>query len=654
MDMNAVNMGLSRVVVLGEPSEEFESLLTGSSDLQVRFLRHEALSEAFDFGPDVVICVCNERMVETGFDASRITQLLRRPLILYGEGQHAPTFDQALAWGAKDFFSARDSFERIHMSIRSNALLGRDSAAVASGGAGRARARRIAVHGAKGGVGATTLSTTLAAVYARQGLDTLLIDLDLQFGDVAISFDLSPRETLVDYLMTSGGALDLDKVRGCVLAPRARTNLSILPAPLNPADAELVTEARLRSIVEAVQYAYDIIVFDLPSQITETALVALDCADEVVCVASPQAAAVKDMMLGFNTLQQLGLQGRISRVLNRASRAEARNFVGRRREFGFDHWLPADKAVTAAAARGLLVEGNRSSQFGHAATNLARALVEGTGYEVKSLRPTSRYRLKGLLRRDKGTEWSHEPLDVAAAVAEHTAPETAPAIAAAPVAVEPVVAEPLVQPVLVEPVSAHFTAEPAAVHTEMHSNFESQVQVEQQDEAPAVHAGVHLQAAADLVHAMTVEPAMPDLGEVGYFDVHDALALVQEPIADEPVADEPDEAEAAGEHERVQDEAAEPAAEDEEAVVEHEAEQTREDEAEQAEEPADEATANVHEQPDVAEEASPVGAEAEVEEPQEPSEPQVSAAAKALARSRATRSAPTSALDRARSRGRVA
>ena len=87
---------------------------------------------------------------------------------------------------------------------------------------------------------ATNLAVTLASTKER----TLLLDLDLQFGDAAIMLGLEPDKTIYD-LVVAPGELDPEKLAG--YTSKHPSGLDVLPAPIRPEDAELVTEAQARA-----------------------------------------------------------------------------------------------------------------------------------------------------------------------------------------------------------------------------------------------------------------------------------------------------------------------------------------------------------------------------------------------------------------------
>jgi pilus assembly protein CpaE len=112
-------------------------------------------------------------------------------------------------------------------------------------GADRKDGRLICVLGPKGGTGKTLTSTNLATALALAGKKVLVIDLDLQFGDVALCLGLPPEKTMYD-LAISGGSLDADKLADYVMTHD--TGVDVLLAPARPDQASAITIELLREI----------------------------------------------------------------------------------------------------------------------------------------------------------------------------------------------------------------------------------------------------------------------------------------------------------------------------------------------------------------------------------------------------------------------
>src|SRR3954470_7373379 len=107
--------------------------------------------------------------------------------------------------------------------------------------------RVFTVFSPKGGTGKSVIATNLAVALAADGVKTLLVDLGLELGDDALILGSDPRRTIFD-LVAAPGALDAEKLKG--YATRHASGLDVIPAPLRPEQAELVTEEKLGRILE--------------------------------------------------------------------------------------------------------------------------------------------------------------------------------------------------------------------------------------------------------------------------------------------------------------------------------------------------------------------------------------------------------------------
>jgi pilus assembly protein CpaE len=219
------------------------------------------------------------------------------------------------------------------------------------------RSPLIVVLGPKGGVGKTTVATNLATTLAQRGRRTLVIDLDLQFGDVGLVLGVEPDLTMYD-LVTAQGRLDGERLRGFV--GRSADGVDVLLAPVRPDQADAVTPERLLEVLDIARSEYDAVVVDTPPAFTSTTIAAIDNAQHAVMVGTLDLAGLKNMKVGMETLDLMGFdRERIVTVLNRADSKvgllshDVKKVLGAMPQFE----VPSDRRVPRSlnAARAIVV-----------------------------------------------------------------------------------------------------------------------------------------------------------------------------------------------------------------------------------------------------------------------------------------------------------
>lgn len=172
-------------------------------------------------------------------------------------------------------------------------------------------AELIVFFSPKGGVGTTTLAVNTAVLLAGGGAPTpappassdgaahgprvLLIDLDLQFGQVATHLNLSPRYDVAG-LASDEQALADPELALAYLTTHA-SGLAVLAAPARPEEDFRVSVDHLERIIESIRGSFDHIVVDLGSRLDPRSLWLMDRADVHAFVLFPEIAALRSMSL---------------------------------------------------------------------------------------------------------------------------------------------------------------------------------------------------------------------------------------------------------------------------------------------------------------------------------------------------------------------
>lgn len=164
--------------------------------------------------------------------------------------------------------------------------------------------RIISVHGAKGGVGSTTIAVNLAvALRTMTGGRVALVDGNLYSGDIAVSLNIISRNSIADLLPH---LRDLDKDVLDKASVVHRSGISVLLAPDDLESAEIVSGEAMQRILKSIRPYFDYIIVDtcsLPDQVTATAL---DSSDTILLIATPELPSLKNAARFIRTCREYG------------------------------------------------------------------------------------------------------------------------------------------------------------------------------------------------------------------------------------------------------------------------------------------------------------------------------------------------------------
>jgi pilus assembly protein CpaE len=239
------------------------------------------------------------------------------------------------------------------------------------------QARIITVFAGKGGVGKSTVATNLAATLADDGrCRVLLVDLDLQFGDIGILLQLVPEHSIADAIAMAG-RLDAEALRSLITP--YRPGLDALLAPAGPAEGDHVGRELVREVLTVARSAYDVIVIDTAPYVSDQLLTALDVTDWYVLVVTPDLPTLKSVRLAVEMFDLLEYpKDRRLMLLNRADSEVGLSVADIEKAVGspMSVLMPSSRDVPVSVNRGVPLSLDKP---GHPVSQAIRRLADRCG-----------------------------------------------------------------------------------------------------------------------------------------------------------------------------------------------------------------------------------------------------------------------------------
>jgi CRP-like cAMP-binding protein len=242
-----------------------------------------------------------------------------------------------------------------------------------------------------GGAGQTILATNLAIALAELTPDRVVaVDLDLLFGHIAMMLDLVPRTSLAAISPAAIRALDRDSL-AYYLTKHPESSLRVLTGTMRPEESEMVTGEHVRAIIEQLRKQFVHIVIDAGSRFSEPCLAAIENADQLFVITTPDPSTVHATQESQRVVRDLlGVSdGRVRFILNHPNPygkvspgelAEELDAVNRLIEVPY-----GGEDVSKACLNGFpVVMGRSGNPTSRAIINLAREL-ERSGRELLAL-----------------------------------------------------------------------------------------------------------------------------------------------------------------------------------------------------------------------------------------------------------------------------
>jgi pilus assembly protein CpaE len=234
----------------------------------------------------------------------------RMGVILTAKDSSPQVILRAMRAGAQEYLTRPVDNREVTEAVRRLTEMGRrDTASRTDSG------RIVTVFSSKGGVGVTSIATNLAVSFAKNaGKKTVVVDLNLQMGDVGLMLDLRPEYSMAEAMGV--GNLDESRLKG--LLAKHESGVSLLSAPEDPVEAEKITPSLLLEIFSLLKGMFEVIIVDAGHYFDSRVLEVLQLADTILVLSVLDVPTVRNVRRSLTLFEQLGYsKDKVRLVVNR-------------------------------------------------------------------------------------------------------------------------------------------------------------------------------------------------------------------------------------------------------------------------------------------------------------------------------------------------
>jgi pilus assembly protein CpaE len=238
---------------------------------------------------------------------------------------------RALIAGARDFLTKPPTIDELNAAIKRAGVRAREERSKVPQVSGVQSARTTGVHtvgisGAggrvitfyspKGGSGCTTLATNLAVCLNNENTSVVIVDGNLQFGDVAVFMNEQGKFSILD-LAPRADELDPEIIDN-VTIKHSQSGIKILAAPMKPEQADTVTADQFSKVIRFLREMFSYVIIDTASLLTNITACAIDNSDLLVLLTTQDIPSIKNSRLFLEEIDALGFdRKRIIFVMNK-------------------------------------------------------------------------------------------------------------------------------------------------------------------------------------------------------------------------------------------------------------------------------------------------------------------------------------------------
>ena len=276
----------------------------------------EAKTKIVNLFPEVVLCAVRGKVQESVFTFVQdlLTTVRSSMVVLVTDNISVDLVNKAAGYGIRKVMPFSGVTPQDFSEELKTVLALEQQRSLDSNEGKKVRCKVLGFFSGKGGTGKTTIAVNTAISLAREGKRVMLLDLDLQCGDVAISLDADSKYSIVDLVQDRGG-ITIENINN--FSVDHSSGLRVLCAPKSAELAEYVQSSDVEKIIDIMRPYYEYVIVDMSSAFSDITITACESCEEIFLVYNTDILSLRNAKMSYDILEKLHQKDKLQFIINK-------------------------------------------------------------------------------------------------------------------------------------------------------------------------------------------------------------------------------------------------------------------------------------------------------------------------------------------------
>lgn len=276
----------------------------------------EAKTKIINLFPDVVLCAVRGKVNESVFSFAQdiLSTIHGTMIVLASDSIDIRVVNTAASYGIRKVIPFCDITAGEFSQELENVFRLEQQRFLDTNESKKIRCKVLGFFSGKGGTGKTTVAVNTAAALSKAGKRVIFLDLDLQFGDAAISLDANTKYSIVDLVQDRGG-ITIENINS--FAMDHSCGMRILCAPKSSEFAEYVKPEHVEKIIDILRPYYEYVLIDMSSAFSDISITACENCAEIYMVYNTDILSLQNAKMCYDILDRLHQKDKLRIIINK-------------------------------------------------------------------------------------------------------------------------------------------------------------------------------------------------------------------------------------------------------------------------------------------------------------------------------------------------